>query len=148
MVWMPHATVAAVIERDGAFLLVEETKQGRRVLNQPAGHLEDGESLLDAVVRETLEETAWSFRPRGLVGIYRWRHPGIGETFMRTCFYGDPVAHHPERALDPDIDAALWLTLDELRAQSDRLRSPLVLRTLEDYLSGSRYPLEILKDVG
>jgi 8-oxo-dGTP pyrophosphatase MutT (NUDIX family) len=148
MRWTPHATVAAVVERDGAFLLVEETKAGRRVLNQPAGHLEDGESLLEAVVRETLEETAWTFRPRGLVGIYRWRHPGSGETFLRTCFYGDAVQHHPERALDVGIDAAVWLTPDAIRAQAERLRSPLVLRTLEDYLSGGRFPLDVLKDLG
>ncbi|MDX1697082.1 MAG: NUDIX hydrolase [Thiohalobacterales bacterium] len=147
LVWTPHVTVAAVIEQDGRFLLVRERSGGRLVFNQPAGHLEDRESLLQAVVRETLEETAWQFTPEAIVGIYRWRHPGKQETYMRVTFTGRGTLHQPARALDPDIEQVVWLDMDEVRQRHAELRSPLVLRSIEDYLAGARYPLALLADV-
>ncbi|WP_018952426.1 NUDIX hydrolase [Thioalkalivibrio sulfidiphilus] len=144
--WTPRATVAAVVERDGRFLMVEEQVDGGLRLNQPAGHLEDGESLLQAVIRETLEETAWHFRPEALVGIYRWRHPG-GETFLRFAFAGAVHDQDGTRTLDPDILRTLWLDRDTLVTERARLRSPLVLRCVDDYLAGRRYPLALLQDL-
>lgn len=146
MVWKPHITVAAVIERDGRFLLVEEEADGRRVFNNPAGHLEEGESLYAAVVREVLEETALHFKPSALIGIYQWRNPANKESFVRATFYGPPG---PEAGtqLDADILALHWLTLDEVRALGSQLRSPLVLKSLEDYRDGIRYPLSVLTTI-
>jgi ADP-ribose pyrophosphatase YjhB (NUDIX family) len=145
MTWRPRVTVAAVIERDGRFLLVEEEKAEGLVLNQPAGHLEEGESLIQAVVREVLEETAHDFEPRGIVGLYRWQIPPRGDTYLRCCFFGEALHHHRERPLDPDIHRALWLDPSEL-AQA-RLRSPLVARAIEDYRAGRAYPLELLVEL-
>ena len=147
MIWKPHVTVAAVAEKQGRFLLVQEHDAGNRVLNQPAGHLEEGESLLAAVRREVLEETAWTFEPRSIVGIYRWRHKQTGITFMRFTFAGTLLAHDAARALDPDIEKVMWLSDTEVRMQEDSLRSPLVLRCIDDYLAGRSWPLAILEDV-
>lgn len=146
MVWKPRLTVAAIIERHGRFLMVEETIDGQPTLNQPAGHVEDRESIVDAVVRETREETAWGFRPDALVGLYRWVD-GQGETFLRAAFCGEAFDHDATQTLDPDIDEARWMALDELEAAEKRFRSPLVMACLRDYLAGQRYPLEILKDM-
>ncbi len=146
-VWKPHLTVAAVVCRDDEYLFVRERIDGRSVLNQPAGHVEDGESLIDAVVRETLEETAWDFRPESLVGVYRWRNPVSQETFIRVCFSGRLLAHHPERSLDDGIEASVWLSPADLSGPNYSLRSPLVSRVVADHLSGQRYPLDILQDV-
>lgn len=143
MVWKPDVTVAALIERDRRFLLVEERIRGRLVLNQPAGHLEDGESLLEAVVRETLEETAWQFSPEALLGIYQWRSPR-GHTTLRIAFIGTVHGHDATRALDPPIVTTHWLTREEIARQAPRLRTPLVLRCVEDYLAGRRLPLDAL----
>ena len=144
MIWKPHVTVAAVIERDGKFLLVEEaTPQGLR-FNQPAGHLEADESLPDAAIRETLEESAYHFAPHHLVGIYRWHAPESDTTYLRFAFCGKLTGQEPERALDTGIVRAVWLTPDEIRSNLARHRSPLVLRCLEDYLAGKRYPLDLL----
>jgi 8-oxo-dGTP pyrophosphatase MutT (NUDIX family) len=140
MVWKPDVTVAAVTERDGRFLLVEERIRGRLVLNQPAGHLEDGESLLHAVVRETLEETAWVFEPQWLLGVYLWRGKA-GHTTLRFAFIGTVDHFESGRALDPPIVATHWLTREAIAAQSERLRTPLVLRCIDDYLDGRRAPL-------
>jgi 8-oxo-dGTP pyrophosphatase MutT (NUDIX family) len=140
-------TVAAVIEQDGHFLLVRERSGGRLVYNQPAGHLEDNESLLEAVVRETLEETAWRFEPEAVVGIYRWRHPRKQETYMRVTFAGQGTAYLPDRQLDPDIDGVVWMDADEIRARQDELRSPLVMRSIADYLEGNAHPLTLLADI-
>jgi 8-oxo-dGTP pyrophosphatase MutT (NUDIX family) len=144
MVWKPDVTVAAVVERDGRFLLVEERIRGQLVLNQPAGHLEDGESLLQAVVREALEETAWVFTPQALLGTYLWRSPR-GRTTLRVAFVGTVSDFDPGRALDPPIIATHWLTQDEISARGTSLRSPLVARCIEDYLRGLRLPLEALR---
>jgi len=143
-IWRPHVTVATVIERDGKFLFVEELAGQSSVLNQPAGHWEAHESLIEAAARETLEETAYQIRPSALIGIYRWPHPQKDITYLRFAFSGDILAHEPERPLDSGILRALWLTPDELRAQSARHRSPLVQLCLQDYLAGKRYPLELL----
>lgn len=144
MIWKPNVTVAAVIEKDGKFLLVEEhTSQGLK-FNQPAGHLEPDESLISGVSREALEETAYEFEPQYLVGIYRWHSQASDITYLRFAFGGRIKAHHPERPLDEGIVEAKWMTPDEIRATQNRHRSPLILRCVEDYLAGKRYPLEIL----
>lgn len=145
MIWKPNVTVAAVIEQDGRFLLVEEFAAERRVVNQPAGHLEPDETLIEAVVRETLEETGHGFAPQALVGVYRWHHPQKDVTYLRFTFCGR-LGAHSGRELDPDILDTVWLTHEELLADPARLRSPLVLRSVEDYLAGRRYPLELLVD--
>ena len=144
MVWKPNVTVAAVIARAGKFLLVEEkTAQGAR-FNQPAGHLEADETLLAAAVRETLEESAYHFTPSHFVGIYRWHAVESDTTYLRFAFTGDIAGHEADRALDAGILQAVWLTPDEIRASKTRHRSPLVLRCMEDYLAGKRYPLDLL----
>lgn len=147
MTWTPHVTVAAVLEQDGRFLLVREWVSGRIVLNQPAGHLEDSESLITAVVRETREETGWHFQPEALVGMYRWRHPHKGITFLRVTFSGRGLSHDTEQPLDEGIEDALWMSLAEIHRQREILRSPLVLKSIEDYLAGARYPLSVLADI-
>jgi 8-oxo-dGTP pyrophosphatase MutT (NUDIX family) len=144
MVWTPDVTVAAVVERDGKYLLVEERIRGRLVLNQPAGHLEDNETLLEAVVRETLEETAWRFTPQWLLGVYRWRSPR-GHSTLRFAFIGDVHALDDTRKLDPPVIATHWLTREELIARSASLRTPLVLRCIDDHRRGVRLPLETLQ---
>jgi 8-oxo-dGTP pyrophosphatase MutT (NUDIX family) len=144
MVWKPDVTVAAVIERDALFLLVEERIRGRLVFNQPAGHLEDGESLLQAVVRETLEETAWVFAPQALLGTYLWRSPR-GHTTLRFAFSGTVSDFDPNRTLDPPVIATHWLSHQELMARAASLRSPLVARCIEDYQRGVRLPLAALR---
>jgi 8-oxo-dGTP pyrophosphatase MutT (NUDIX family) len=148
MIWKPNVVVAAIVERDGKFLFVEEKADGALVLNQPAGHLDEGERLIDAVVRETLEETAWHFEPQALVGVYRWPHPTKGVTYLRFAFTGRVTQHDTQRKLDRGIVRALWLTPDEFRAERARHRSPQVERCLDDYLAGQRYPLDLLKDLG
>lgn len=147
MVWKPNVVVAAVVERDGRFLLVEEDADGAHVINQPAGHLDEGESLLDAVARETLEETAWRFQPEALIGVYRWPHPNRGVTYLRFAFTGRLLAHESGRALDHGILRTLWLTADEVRRERARHRSPQVERCIDDYCAGHRYPLSLLRDL-
>jgi len=147
MIWTPHVTVAAVIEQNGRFLLVQERESGRAVLNQPAGHLEDGESLVTAVIRETLEETGWHFQPEAVIGIYRWRHPVKRITYLRVTFAGPGLRHDINRTLDEAIEDTLWLSTGEIRRQPEMLRSPLVLKSIEDYLAGARYPLSVLADI-
>lgn len=147
MIWKPHLTVAAVLEKDGRFLLVEERVGGQTVFNQPAGHLEDNETLLQAVVRETLEETGWHFEPEAIVGIYRWRHPGIEETFVRVSFRGRGLGHDPLRELDSGIERTAWLSAAEIRQQHARLRSPMVMRSIDDYLQGKAWPLSLWTEI-
>lgn len=144
MSFRPDVTVAAVVERDGRFLLVEERAARRIVINQPAGHLERGESLLDAVVRETLEETACLMSPEALVGVYLWHSTGADRTFLRFAFCGSVSDPQPGRRLDRAILRSLWLTREQLQARSGALRSPLVMRCVDDYLAGARHPLDLL----
>ena len=144
MIWKPNVVVAAIVERDGKFLLVEEQADGEIVLNQPAGHLDEGESLIDAVVRETLEETAWHIEPTALLGVYRWPHPAKPVTYLRFAFIARALREENGRALDHGCLRALWLTPEEIRAERARLRSPQVERCLDDYLAGTRYPLDLL----
>ena len=147
MVWKPNVTVAAVIERDGKFLLVEEETDDGIRFNQPAGHLECREALTDAVIREALEETGYAFDPKFIVGIYNWRNEAKDLTYLRFAFGGEVVAHDAQRQLDAGIIAAHWLSLDEIQAVQARLRSPMVMRCMDDYLSGQRCSLELLKDM-
>jgi len=143
--WKPNVTVAALIERDGRFLLVEEETDGGLRFNQPAGHLDEGESLVAACARETLEETAWSFTPTALVGIYQWPRPQGDITYLRFAFSGELGTHEEGRVLDDGILRAVWMTPDEIRANADRHRSPLVWQCVADYLAGRRFPLELLR---
>ena len=146
--WKPNVTVAAVIEREGRFLMVEEeTPEGLR-LNQPAGHLDAGETLAHAVVREALEETAHRVEPTACVGVYMSRYlseaDGVDVTYLRFAFACRVLATEPARALDEGIVRAVWLGPEEIRARRDVHRSPLVMRTVDDYLAGRRYPLELI----
>lgn len=144
MVWRPDVTVAAIIEREGRFLFVEEYVGDRLVINQPAGHLEPNESFSAAVIRETLEETAWTFVPEAVSGIYLWPHPERNLTFLRVTFCGQVTQHHAERRLDRGIRRTLWLSRQELEQRQSQLRSPMVIKCMDDYLAGIRYPLELL----
>ena len=144
MIWKPSVTVAAVIERGGRFLFVEERIGGRLVLNQPAGHLDPGESLVAACRREVLEETAHAFEPRELVGIYRWHYAAKDVTFLRFCFSGVVGDADPERQLDKEIVRLHWLTPAELEARKGDHRSPLVAKCVADFLAGRRFPLDLL----
>jgi len=145
MVWKPHVTVAAVIERDNRFLLVEEHTPHGLQFNQPAGHLEEDEDLISAVKREVQEETAWQFEPEALVSVQLWRKNPEFPSFMRFCFAGHCHSHTPSKQLDEGIVAAHWMTRDEIVTERHRLRSPLVLISVDEFLTGQRYPLSILK---
>jgi NADH pyrophosphatase NudC (nudix superfamily) len=148
MTWTPRSTVAAVIERNGEFLMVrEETRSAGVVINQPAGHLEESETLIQAVVREVLEETAWNVSTDALVGIYKWQIPPDGLTYVRYCFAASAETHDSARSLDDGILSADWMTLDEIRRQSGSHRSPMVQKCIDDYLSGRRYPLELIHEI-
>ncbi|HZF31724.1 MAG TPA: NUDIX hydrolase [Gammaproteobacteria bacterium] len=140
-------TVAAVIERDGRFLLVEELVSGRAVFNQPAGHLEPNESLIEAAIRETREETGHTFEPSHVVGIYQWHSPEAGTTFLRVAFCGPADAPAKPSPLDDGIIGFHWLTAAELKRRSRQLRSPMVLRCLDDYVAGVRYPLDVVAHI-
>ena len=145
-VWKPDVTVAAVVHSEGRFLLVEENTDSGLLFNQPAGHLEAGESIVAAVVRETLEESAWEFVPEHLVGVYRWQHPFSAITYLRFAFAGRAGTFYPDRTLDRGIVRAVWLSVDEVRSVNARHRSPLVMHCIEDYLAGKRAPLDLLVD--
>jgi 8-oxo-dGTP pyrophosphatase MutT (NUDIX family) len=139
---LPSVTVAAVIERDGRFLFVEEVQDGRRVLNQPAGHLDPGESLVAACAREVMEETAHRFEPQALVGIYRWLYAPEDVTFIRFCFSGAILGTENSK-LDKEIVALHWLSPDELKSKHAMHRSPLVQQCVDDYLAGRRHSLDV-----
>lgn len=147
MIWKPHATVATIIEKDNKFLMVEELSEGQRVINQPAGHLDEGESLVEAAIRETLEETAWHVDINAITGIYRWQHPEKDATFLRVCFAATAISHEQGRKLDEGILQAIWLSRDELLEKQTQLRSPMVMQGIDDYLAGNRYPLDLLIDI-
>lgn len=146
--WKPNVTVAAVVERDGRYLLVEEVSDdpadGATVFNQPAGHLEPGEELAAAAAREVLEETGWHFTPVALVGVYAWTHPRKGITYLRFCYAGTVSGHEPDRPLDTGIVRTHWLTRDEVRDLGARLRSPLVSACIADHAAGRRFPLDLV----
>jgi ADP-ribose pyrophosphatase YjhB (NUDIX family) len=147
MIWKPHATVAAIIERDNKFLMVEELIHGEHIFNQPAGHLDPGESLIDAAIRETQEETAWQFIPEAVTGIYLWRNPESDsdeDTFLRVTICGSCSNHIAEQALDKGILRAVWKTREQLLDKNIKLRSPMIIKGIDDYLAGKRYPLELL----
>ena len=144
MQWKPNTTVAAIVEQNGKFLLVEEqTERGNRY-NQPAGHLEDGESLIQAVVRETMEESAYEFMPESLLGIYHWKHQHNDTTYLRFAFIGRVGIHFPLLELDDGIVQAVWMDINEMRDKAGLMRSPQVLTCVEDYLAGKRYPLSVI----
>lgn len=144
MIWKPHVTVAAVIEQNGRFLLVEEETDDGILFNQPAGHLDPGESLTEAVIRETLEESAHHFSPDAVLGIYHWHQAAHNRTYLRFAFTGTIIGTEPDRALDDGILRTAWQTPEEMRALQARQRSPLVMRCVEDYLAGKRFPLTLL----
>lgn len=142
--WKPNATVAAIVEENGKFLLVEEeTSRGNRY-NQPAGHLEDNETILSAVIRETLEETAYDFQPEALLGIYHWKHTHNDTTYLRFAFIGQVQNHRPDQILDDGIIRTVWMSIEEMREKAALMRSEQVLTCVEDYLSGKHYPLETI----
>nr|WP_295379933.1 NUDIX hydrolase [Pseudoxanthomonas sp.] len=142
--WQPDVTVATIVVRDGRLLMVEERAQGRLVFNQPAGHLEPDETLLDAALRETREETGWDVRLTAFVGAYQWKATETGRHYLRFAFAAEPVRHDPARPLDDGIVQTHWLTPAELQQVHERHRSPLVWQVVEDYLGGRRYPLDML----
>lgn len=150
--WQPDVTVATVVIDAGRVLCVEERVEGRLVLNQPAGHLEPDESLLDAAVRETREETGWDVELTGFVGAYQWTAPPApdgqdGRQFLRFAFVARPLSHDPSRPLDDGIERALWLSPTDLRDAAERHRSPLVWTVVADCLAGQRFPLALLQQV-
>lgn len=142
--WKPNVTVAAIVESDGHFLLVEEEADGAVLVNQPAGHLEYGETLLEAVCREVLEETGHEFFPRSLVGVYLYPSPRVDITYLRFCFEGTAKPPTGDVELDDGIIRTLWLNRDEIGGLGERLRSEMVPRCVDDYLSGRRYSLGML----
>ena len=144
-IWKPNATVAAVIERNGSFLLVEEETDAGICFNQPAGHLDANESLVAACARETLEETAWQFAPTALIGIYLWPRPAGDITYLRFAFAGELGEHEAHRPLDTGILRAVWMSMAEIEASQARHRSPLVLQCVRDYLAGRRFPLDLMR---
>ncbi|MEO5624741.1 MAG: NUDIX hydrolase [Dokdonella sp.] len=143
-IWRPHVTVATVVPRDDRFLLVEEEIRGSIVLNQPAGHLDPDESLQAAAIRETLEETGWTVALTCLLGVQQWQSPS-GRQFVRFTFAADAVAHDATRPLDTGILRAIWMTRDEMAAAAARLRSPMVLASVDDWVAGRRLPLDAIR---
>lgn len=144
-IWKPNVTVAALIERDGRYLLVEEETESGIRFNQPAGHLDAGESLVAACSREALEETAWNFEPLQLVGIYQWPRPQGDVTYLRFAFDGVLGSHEEGRALDEGILRAVWMTPQEIRDSAERHRSPLVWQCVADHMAGQRFPIELIR---
>lgn len=144
MTWKPHVTTAVIVTRDDRFLMVEERSGGQIVFNQPAGHIESGESILTAARREAREETGWDIELRHFLGLYTYLSPQNGVTYFRFSFVADALMQ-VSTVLDPDIIAAHWLTLEEIKQRQGQLRSPLVLECINDYLHGKRYPLELIR---
>ncbi|UGB39311.1 NUDIX hydrolase [Frateuria soli] len=146
-VWRPHVTVACVVTRGERYLMVEEEVDGRLVYNQPAGHLDDKESLLQAAVRETLEETGWTIEVEHFLGVHQWRSTEHGEGVVRFSFAARALAHDPHRLLDQGIRRAVWLTRAEIAALGERLRSPMVLLSIDAWLAGRRLPVDVLSSL-
>lgn len=143
--WKPNVTVAAVIEKDGRYLLVEEETETGLRFNQPAGHLEPGESIVEATAREVLEESAYVFVPQALVGVYQWTRPAGDITYLRFAFCGELGEFDPARTLDAGIVRTVWMTPAELEATRERHRSPLIWQCVQDHLAGRRYPLDLIR---
>ena len=144
MEWLPHVTVATVVETDGKYLLVEEMSDGKLVFNQPAGHLDANETLAQAAVRETVEETGWTVALQGIVGIALYTSPRNQVTYHRTTFFARAISHDPHSELDQGIVRTVWLSYEEMLANSARMRSELVIRSVEQYRNGHRYPLDMI----
>lgn len=144
-IWKPNVTVAAVIEKDGRYLLVEEETETGLRFNQPAGHLEPGESIVEATAREALEESAFVFTPQALVGVYQWTRPAGDITYLRFAFCGELGEFDPARTLDEGIVRTVWMTPAELEATRERHRSPLIWQCVQDHLAGRRYPLDLIR---
>jgi len=144
MTWAPHVTVACIIEKKGEFLIVEEESFGRLVYNQPAGHVESGETLIEAAIRETQEETGWKVEPTALLGVYVFTSPHNKVTYYRTCFIADAIEHDPTQTLDDGIMQALWLSPESIKADPSKCRSPVVYKSIDDYLLGQRFPLNCI----
>ena len=144
MQWKPNVTVAAIVMQDDRFLLVEEEIDDHVVFNQPAGHLEQNESLIQAVKREVLEETALEFVPESIVGIYLYPSKFAEITYLRICFSGHCTKQHIEQPLDDGIIRIVWFTRDEIEAHGEKMRSPMVIRCIDDFLSGKSYSLELI----
>lgn len=143
--WPPHLVVATLVQHEGRFLCVEERVNGERVINQPAGHWEPGESIFEAALRETLEESAWHIELTALLGIYSYTPPQLGYGFLRFAFLARPIRHDSSRSLDPDIERAIWLTRDELAEKRNDHRSPMVQRCVEDAIAGQAHPLDMIQ---
>lgn len=148
MNWYPHVTVATIVVKDDRFLMVEEKQQDRIVINQPAGHLEANETLAEAAIRETLEETQWKVTLTGLLGCSLYTSPANNTTYLRTSFIAKPIALQKDHTLDPDIERAVWMSKSELEAAKDRLRSEMVLSDIHRYERGERYPLTLIHHFG
>ena len=146
MEWQPHVTVATIIEKDNKFLLVEEYSNGNLVFNQPAGHLDEDESLAEAAIRETLEETGWHIEPEGIVGLALYHSPHNQVTYHRTTFYAKAISHDASQPLDEGIERAVWMSYEEMLANKERMRSQLVIKAVEHYQNGHRYPLDMIFD--
>jgi 8-oxo-dGTP pyrophosphatase MutT (NUDIX family) len=146
MSWAPHVTVATIVEKDGKFLLVHEHSEEKLVYNQPAGHLEPNETLAEAAVRETLEETGWTVEPTAILGCTLFTSPYNGVTYYRTTFIAKAISHNPEQILDDGIIEAVWLSYEEILEIKNKLRSPIVLNDIITYRSGQHFPLNMLND--
>ena len=146
--WQPHIVVAAVVERGGRYLIVEEFINSELRLNQPAGHWEPNETLFEGVVREALEETAWDVRPSGFLGVYAWHPTDLPYPFVRFSFVAEALKHHPDRPLDQGIQRALWMTREELLAQRELHRGPAVMQCIEDHRAGRIFPLDVIRHLG
>ena len=143
--WTPHVTVATIVEKDNQYLLVHEAPDGHSVYNQPAGHLEDGESLIEAAARETLEETGWKITITEYLGMYRYIAPN-GITYLRHGFVAEADTFYPDQPLDEGIIEAVWMSYDDILTMESSMRSPMVKQLIEDYRSGKRYPLAVLNE--
>jgi ADP-ribose pyrophosphatase YjhB (NUDIX family) len=141
-----HLTVATVVKSDNSFLMVKEKEFGRSVINQPAGHVEPGEDIIDAAVRETYEETGWNVEIENLIGIYSSKAKVSGITYYRLAFSAHAISYDEQASIDPDIDEVLWLTMDQISSNSDNLRSELVISCINDFNQGKIFPLEIFRN--
>ncbi|MCF6289073.1 MAG: NUDIX hydrolase [Proteobacteria bacterium] len=140
--WIPHVTVATIVEKNNKFLMVEEDLHGKKLLNQPAGHLDKNETLVQAAIRETQEESGWQIEINYLIEFAQWTSPNSDTHFLRACFAGTAIKHFPQQKLDDGIIRALWMSRDEVVKNRHRLRSPLVLEHIDHYIAGKKYDLD------